>query len=94
LNKIPFKPTSESQHRSAGYDLFNGSSNFREDINLDGLIDSADIAFVKSKSGTALPASGGVHTPAPPANIAPLDDESVKQRGAYTVRYSCRGGII
>ena len=30
------------------------ASNFREDINADGFIDSADIGFVKSKSGTAL----------------------------------------
>ena len=30
-------------------------SNFREDVNLDGSINSADIGLVKSKSGTALP---------------------------------------
>ena len=30
-------------------------TNFREDLNTDGFIDSADISFVKSKSGTALP---------------------------------------
>jgi hypothetical protein len=29
--------------------------NFREDLNADGFINSADISLVKSKSGTALP---------------------------------------
>ena len=29
--------------------------NFREDLNLDGDINSGDISFVKSKSGSALP---------------------------------------
>jgi hypothetical protein len=31
------------------------STNFREDLNVDGAIDSADISLVKSKSGTGLP---------------------------------------
>src|SRR5262249_4171627 len=31
------------------------NSNFREDVNTDGLLNSADITLVKSKSGTALP---------------------------------------
>ena len=31
------------------------NSNFREDVNADGLVNSADIALAKSKSGTALP---------------------------------------
>jgi hypothetical protein len=31
------------------------ASNFREDLNVDGFLDSADIALVKSKSGNTLP---------------------------------------
>jgi hypothetical protein len=31
------------------------AANFREDVNGDGFINSADIGLVKSKSGTALP---------------------------------------
>jgi hypothetical protein len=31
------------------------NTDFREDVNADGFLDSADIALAKSKSGTALP---------------------------------------
>jgi hypothetical protein len=31
------------------------SSNFREDVTVNGSINSSDISFVQSKSGTALP---------------------------------------
>jgi hypothetical protein len=31
------------------------SFNFREDVTVNGLINSSDIALVQSKSGTALP---------------------------------------
>ena len=32
-----------------------GAPNFRQDVNADGFLDSADISLVKSKSGMALP---------------------------------------
>jgi hypothetical protein len=34
------------------------ATNFREDVTVDGSINSADVSLVKSKSGSALPANG------------------------------------
>lgn len=50
-----------------------GNSNFREDVNIDGFVDSVDASFVKAESGTTLPVSRTMGIPTQPAQVTPLD---------------------
>jgi hypothetical protein len=52
---VKSRRTALEKRRSDTANQTAGSSNFREDVNTDGFLNSADISLVKSKSGTALP---------------------------------------
>jgi hypothetical protein len=48
-------------------------NNFREDVTINGALNSSDIALVQAQSGTALSVSRAMWMPIQPAKVTPLD---------------------
>jgi hypothetical protein len=63
------------------------ANNFREDLTVNGAINSSDIALAQSQSGTALPVTEPETATAQPSKVTPLnvqadDDPKKAQRKA------------